>query len=148
MMPREISAGAIIFRQVDNKPLYLLLHYPAMNHRSSRDFWDFPKGHIEPNESIVQTIRREVKEETAIDDLVFIRGYKETIKYFFVHQGQKIFKIVIFLLAQTQTEKVIISDEHCGFAWLPYDEAVKTVTFENSKQLLKKADVFVKKLKK
>jgi len=79
---------------------------------------------------------------------VFIRGYKETIKYFFVHQGQKIFKIVIFLLAQTQTEKVIISDEHCGFAWLPYDEAVKTVTFENSKQLLKKADVFVKKIKK
>jgi len=66
----------------------------------------------------------------------------------FCSSGTKIFKIVIFLLAQTQTEKVIISDEHCGFAWLPYDEAVKTVTYENSKQLLKKADVFVKKLKK
>jgi len=94
MMPREISAGAIIFRQVDNKPLYLLLHYPAMNHRSSRDFWDFPKGHIEPNESIVQTIRREVKEETAIDDLVFIRGYKETIKYFLFIRDKKFLKLL------------------------------------------------------
>jgi len=51
MMPREISAGAIIFRQVDNKPFYLLLHYPAMNHRSSRDFGIFPRDILNPTKA-------------------------------------------------------------------------------------------------
>lgn len=142
-MPREISAGALIFREESGKVLYLLLHYPAMDHRASRDFWDFAKGHVEAKESVTETIRREVKEETGIGDLEFIPGFKETIKYFFIHNEQKIFKIVIFLLAETKNEKIVISGEHAGFAWLPFSEAYETVTYSNAKQLLEKADTFI-----
>ena len=42
-MPREKSAGAVIFRREDSKIYYLLLHYTARH-------WDLSKGHIEEGE--------------------------------------------------------------------------------------------------
>ena len=57
-MKREKSAGAIVFRK-EKEPVYLLLHYEAKH-------WDFPKGHVEKNETDEQTVRREIQEETGI----------------------------------------------------------------------------------
>ncbi len=141
-MPQEKSAGAIIFRMKDGVPLYLLLHYPSKH-------WEFAKGHIEKEEKIEETVRREVQEETGIKDLTIIPGFKEYSKYFFKKgydlkgEAKKkapwVFKLVTFLLASTETENVKISEEHIGFAWLPIDQAVKKVTFKNAKELLKKA---------
>ena len=48
-MPREKSAGAIIFRKENNIIYYLLLHYPSLNRKGGH--WEFAKGHIEAGES-------------------------------------------------------------------------------------------------
>jgi len=127
-------------------PHYLLLHYPSRH-------WEFAKGHIEDGETVEQTVRREVREETGIGDLNIIPGFKEHAKYFFRRnyglEGKArekapwVFKLVIFLLAKTTTEHVQISHEHKGFAWLPFDQAVKKTTYKNAKELLKKANEFV-----
>lgn len=145
-MPRENSAGAIIYRMVKGEPHYLLLHYPSGH-------WEFAKGHIEEGENVEQTIKREVQEETGIADLEIIPGFKENSKYFFRKsyglkgEAKKIapwvFKLVVFLLAQTQTENVTLSKEHIGFAWLPIKDAVKKITFKNAKTLLRKANDYV-----
>ena len=55
-MPLEKSAGAIIFRK-NKKIKYLLLHYPSASKTQAKDYWDFPKGHIEKGETIEQTVR-------------------------------------------------------------------------------------------
>ena len=75
-MPKEKSAGAIIFRKEDGNIYYLLLHYPSGH-------WEFPKGHIEGKETEEETVKREATEETGIKDLVILPGYKKYIKYFF-----------------------------------------------------------------
>lgn len=149
-MPREKSAGAIIFRMIGNEPHYLLLHYPSGH-------WEFAKGHIEEKENFEKTIRREVEEETGIKDLKIISGFKEYIKYFFRKSyGLKgkarkkapwVFKLVVFLLAETKTEEVKISQEHKAFLWLPYDQALKRLTYKNAKNLLKKANEYTKQYK-
>ncbi len=149
-MPQEKSAGAIIYLMKDNVPHYLLLHYPSKH-------WEFAKGHIEEGENIEETVRREVEEETGIKDLKIIPGFREYSKYFFrksydlVGEAKKnapwVFKLVTFYLAETKTEDVIISDEHGGFIWLPIEEALKKVTFKNAKELLRKADDYLIKLK-
>lgn len=141
-MPKEKSAGAIIFRMKNNTPYYLLLHYPSGH-------WEFAKGHIEEKESIEDTVKREVEEETGIKDLKVIPGFKEYSKYFFRKsyglEGEAkkkapwVFKLVVFLLVETKTEDVKISKEHIGFAWLLFEEAVKKITYKNAKELLKKA---------
>ena len=149
-MPIERSAGAIIFRLQPayhppasralkkGKIFYLLLHYPS-SAKASRDYWDLPKGHVEKKEKELDTAKREVEEETGLRDIKFIEGFKETIKYFFKFKGKNILKFVTFYLAETKTKKVKVSKEHLGFAWLPYEEALKKLTFQNAKEILKKA---------
>jgi len=141
-MPIEKSAGAVIFRKEGNKIYYLLLHYPS-NAKAPREYWDFPKGHIEKGEKIEETVKREVKEETGLKDIKLIEGFKEWIKYFFKFKGKNIFKIVTFFLAETKTKTVKVSFEHIGFKWLPYEEAIEKLTFKNAKDILKKANDYL-----
>ena len=157
-MPLEKSAGAIIFRKPrsrtfgslrgkeNNKIYYLLLHYPSASHRAEKDYWDFPKGHVEKGEKEIDTVKREVFEETDLKDIKFIEGFKEWIKYFFKFKGKTVFKIVTFYLIETRSEKVKISGEHIGYKWLPYEEAIEKLTFKNAKEILRKADAFLTNL--
>jgi len=136
---KEQSAGAIVFRK-DKEIMYLLLHYDAGH-------WDFPKGHIEEGETELETLKREVKEETSIDDIDIIKAFKEKIHYFYRSKKDLISKEVVFYLAKTQTEKIRISFEHKGYEWLPYDQAIEKLTFKNAKEMLEKANKFLKKHK-
>jgi 8-oxo-dGTP pyrophosphatase MutT (NUDIX family) len=150
-MPREKSAGAIIYRMENNVPHYLLLNYPSGH-------WEFPKGHIEGKESEEETLRREVTEETGIENIRILPGFKKYIKYFFRQYKDRvseedrksgkipwIFKLVVFFIAETKTKEVKISDEHKGFVWLPIEEAIEKTTFKNSKKLLREASEFISK---
>ncbi|OHA64364.1 MAG: hypothetical protein A2842_00545 [Candidatus Wildermuthbacteria bacterium RIFCSPHIGHO2_01_FULL_48_25] len=141
-MPRELSAGSLVFRVEDAKPFFLLLHYPGRR-RSGKGYWDFPKGHVEGQETEEQTVRREVAEETGIHDLEFKRGFRQTIRYFFQTQEGRIFKVVIFYLAQTKTKDVKVSFEHTGYQWATFGEAMSQLKFNNAKILLNKANQFL-----
>lgn len=141
-MPIEKSAGVVIFRREDDKIFYLLLHYPS-SAKSKKDYWDFPKGHIEKGEKEIETVKREVGEETGLKDLKFIEGFKEWIKYFFKFKGKNVLKFVTFYLAETKTKEIEISFEHIGYKWLQYEEALEQLTFDNAKEILKKANDYL-----
>jgi len=157
-MPKEKSAGAIIFRKEDGKNYYLLLHYrPAHPGQKRGGHWEFAKGHIEGQEKEEETIIREVKEETGLSDIKIMPGFKEYIKYFFRKnyglEGEArkkapwVFKLVVFCVAETQTKEIKISDEHDNFIWLPFEDAFKKLTYKNAKEILKRANDFVAKQK-
>lgn len=143
-MPIEKSTGVIIFRKEKGKIFYLILHYPVDKRiPSSKGHWDYVKGHIEKGESLKDTIRREAKEEAGIEDLKFVEGFKEWFEYFFKLKGEDIFKIVTFLLAETKTKEIKLSYEHVDYKWLPYEEALKQLTFKNAKNVLEKAHKYL-----
>jgi len=135
-MKREKSAGAIVFGK-DKEPKYLLLHYEAKH-------WDFPKGNVEKNETDTETVTREIAEETGITDVEIIQGFKEKIQYYYKLKNELINKEVIFYLAKTNTKEVKLSFEHIGYIWLPYDKAIGKLTFKNAKEILEKANEFLK----
>jgi 8-oxo-dGTP pyrophosphatase MutT (NUDIX family) len=135
-MKHERSAGAIVFRK-GKEPLYLLLHYGAKH-------WDFPKGHIEANETDLEALKREVKEETGIKDIEIVRDFKEKIQYFYKLKKELISKDVVFYLAKTKTAQIKLSFEHIGSKWLPYKKAIEQLTFKNAKEILKQANKFLK----
>lgn len=143
-MPLEKSAGAIVFRKEKKENYYLLLHYPS-SVKSSKDYWDLPKGHIKKREKEIETVKREIEEETGLKEVEFIDGFKKQIRYFFKFRGKNILKFVIFYLAETKIKKINISNEHLGYEWLSFEKAVEKLTFKNTKEILEKADDFISK---
>lgn len=102
-----------------------------------------PKGHIEQGETEERAAKREVKEETGLNDVEFVEGFREEIHYWFKFQGKTISKTVVFYLGQTHEETITISSEHLGYEWLPCEEALEKLTFQNARDVLKKAHGFV-----
>ena len=135
-MNKESSAGAVVFRK-GKETVYLILKY-------EEGHWDFPKGNIEEGETDEETIKREVMEETGIDDIAIIKEFREKIHYFYMLNDELVSKEVVFHLAETEKDKIKLSFEHMDFKWLNFEEAMKKLTFENAKNVLKKADGFLK----
>jgi len=134
----ERSSGAVVFRK-EGGVKYLLLLYGAGH-------WDYVKGHIEGEENEEQTMLREAHEEAGLDDLKIKPGFREVVHYYFTVRGKKVYKEVVFLLAETHREEIILSHEHSDFRWLSYEDAVKLLTFKGSKDILRKANNFLEKL--
>lgn len=136
-MKIEKSAGVIVFRNENGKRFYLLLE-------KENGQIDFPKGNIEKGEKIIEAAKRETAEETGVENLKFIDGFKETIRIFYKWEGELILKFITFFLAETETKEAKISFEHKNFYWLPCENAIEKLSFKNSKKLLKKAEEFLK----
>ena len=91
--------------------------------------WDFPKGMVEAGEDPLAAARREVREETLIDDLEFNWGevYQETGPY-----GNR--KIARYYVAATRTEKITLPvspelgrPEHDEWRWVDRETALSLV---------------------
>ncbi len=148
MENQETSVGAFIYK-IEKEEILFLLIYSERNKE-----WGFPKGHIEPNETELETAKREIKEETGITDIQFdnnfccmdvykIKGTLPTTK------NRIIDKKVIYYLARTKEDfKGSVDDEIGQGKWLNYNQSIKYLKYDNQKILLKKAYIFLKEGKK
>lgn len=136
---QERSAGVILFREdpaATGGRRFLLLDYGK--------YWDYPKGHVEKDESDQDAAVRELAEETGITNAEFLEGFAEEIAYFFRHPKRGLVrKTVVFFLARTDTTDVALSDEHVGYDWLGADEALKRVKYPTAKQVFRAATAFL-----
>lgn len=108
----RLSAGVVVVRRDPAGWRFLLL-------RAYRN-WDFPKGMVEPGEEPLAAARREVREETLIEDLQFTWGEvsRETGPY-----GHR--KLARYYLAETGTAGVVLPvslelgrPEHDEWRWV------------------------------
>jgi len=132
------SAGIVVYFKRKEKFQYLLLHYEAGH-------WGFPKGKIEEDEDKRETALRELKEEASL--LATIHdGFEYSFEYFFKEKdGDLAKKTVYFFVGRTRSKKVRLSDEHVGFEWLEYEQAIEKLTYDNARKLLEKANKFLQK---
>ena len=130
----EKSCGAVIFTEQDGKRLYLV-ELMRQGHSS------ICKGHVEGDETELQTAAREIMEETALT-VEFIDGFRETIEYS-PHEGR--WKTVVFFLAKADSTLVTAQEEEVSaISWLPYEEALSTLTYSSDRETLKKAEDFLR----
>ncbi len=133
----EFSAGTILYYQGPKKRFYFLLQ----NHKGD---WGFPKGNIEKGETTFETALRETKEETGIEKIRILEGFKKEITWFyFSKQKKKIFKKAYFYLAKAKQKKFKISFEHQKGGWFEYKKANALLTFDNYKNILEEAEDFL-----
>jgi bis(5'-nucleosidyl)-tetraphosphatase len=130
-MLEERSAGTILYQESPLGKKYLLLNYPSGH-------WDFVKGNIEKDETFKQTVVREVMEETGITDIEFVDGFEDKVEYYYQRDGEVIHKEVIFFLAHTKTNNIILSHEHQDYTWLNFNDTLKKLTYKTAQNLFKK----------
>ncbi|MBW3022806.1 NUDIX domain-containing protein [Candidatus Woesearchaeota archaeon] len=138
-MPQEFSAGFIVYIKEGSEIKYLLIEYKG-------GYWGFSRGNIEKGEKSRDTAYRELKEETGLSDVRPLEGFKEIIEFFYRKEGQVIHKDVTFYLAEAKLEdkdKITLT-EHYGYVWLTFEEATAKLKFKNDKEVLKKANEFLK----
>jgi 8-oxo-dGTP pyrophosphatase MutT (NUDIX family) len=137
-MKQEHSAGVVVYwrdKKADSL-LFLILHNAAGH-------WDFAKGKLEAGETTRDAALRETKEETGLD-VTLSEGFEQMISYFYKDRtGQLISKTVVFFVGEAFSQDVLLSREHLYFKWLPFEDALNTLTFTNGKQLLKMAGQFL-----
>lgn len=132
-MLRQFSAGGIVF-----KGDQVLVAQNSSIKDNKISFWGFPKGHLEEGESSASAALREVEEETGIKAKIIQKVGQS--KYIFTQKGEKIFKVVtIFLMEYESGEPIPQVEEINEVVWTDPQTALKTLTFKNDKNLLKKA---------
>ena len=145
MTKQEKSAGAIIY-YIDEEPFFLFLENTLKT-----TYWEFPKGKIEENEKIEETVKREVKEETTLENFEMIKGFKHILRWFYKFQNEIIHKEAVYLLVKIkkeEAEKVKINLEHQKFKWMTFEEAMKEVKIKSNREMLEKAFKFIKEHEK
>lgn len=131
-MIEERSAGVILFNRAEGIQ-FLVLKYPSGH-------WDFVKGNIEEGEEEEETVKRELFEETGINNLEIHQGFNEKAEYNYYKKNNKVHKIVSYYLGETNQKQVKLSFEHLEYKWSNYEGLMKLITFENSKEILKKGN--------
>jgi len=138
---RVVSAGIIIFRKTRDGLKFLLMY-------QGRGYWNFPKGKIEKEERSWQTALREVQEETGLkeSELKLVGNFKTFERFFYRRGREKIFKVVILYLAQTEQKQVqVLSREHSGYGWFQPAEAKKMLAkHPDSVKIVQKAYNFLR----
>lgn len=124
-MEKEKSCGCIV---IDNGKVLLIQHL--------KGHWDIPKGHMEAGETEQETALREVKEETGVDVEV-ISDKRYTLEYTVENGNLK--EVIYFIAKKIGGEEKAQETEVSEIRWLAFDEAVEMLTYDNSKELLRKA---------
>jgi 8-oxo-dGTP pyrophosphatase MutT (NUDIX family) len=152
---REFSSGGVVFKNKSGQVLWLLAA-TVPNEVFPNIVWRLPKGWIDDTapgipgpmasgrvkadeDSLRDTALREVREEGGVDAKIIEKI--GTVKYFYTFPGKgKILKFVTFYLMEYAGDRPEGFDgETSEVAWLPFEAAIKKLSFGVEKEVLKEA---------
>ena len=125
-MPDFSHAGGVVVRSSGERHRFLVV-------QASRnpDHWVLPKGHIDPGEGAAEAAVREVREETGVvAEIVCELGVDS---YSLPHEDVR----ALYYLMRSTGE--VPADEDRALRWLELGEALGTLSFEGSRNLLEQA---------
>lgn len=137
-MELEITSGAVVYQKEDAKIKYLLLQSTNKN-----QFWGFPKGHVEANESLLETAKREIMEETQLD-LSIDPEFSVATEYDLPNGNHKQMTLFTAQVAPKQVVKLQAAEiKNAG--WFDYETAREKLTYDNLKLLLDQVNTHLEK---
>ena len=129
------SCGFVPYREVGGERQYLIIH-------SRNGDCGFPKGHMEPGETEHETAIRELKEETNMEVRI-IDGFRRQIEYPLPHRENVMKRSVYFLGKCADGTLVCQECEVAAALFVPFEEALEALTFEETKEILRDAEEFL-----
>lgn len=99
----------------------------------------FPKGHMDPGETFLETAKRELLEEVGISDIEIDENKMVTETYYFDQGDTCIKKVVHMFPGFVSGKQVTIQDEEVSqYYWLSEKNALEKITFKEQKDSFKK----------
>ncbi|MCF7831338.1 MAG: NUDIX domain-containing protein [Candidatus Pacebacteria bacterium] len=132
---KDYAYGCIIFNDIQN-PTHVVLVHHASGHIA------FPKGHKEGDEDTIIAMRREVKEETGITDVVLVDAEPLVERYSFKTDGIKYEKEVLFWIGSAPMHDTELQPELPDVVrawWCSLADVAKTLTYTESYALYNKS---------
>lgn len=130
----EKSCGAVLY-QTDHNVRYYLIVESTSGHIS------FPKGHIESGETEWETACREIYEETGIQKMNRIDGFRESFVCL-TEKGNR--KEIVYFLAKFAEKTIVLQDgELISSQMLPLEEACKRINTQEEREILRKAEEYL-----
>lgn len=134
-MTYEKSCGAVVCIKEKGERKYVLA-------RSLTGSWGFPKGHMEPGETEEQTALREIYEEVHLKP-VLCEGFRTTDEYPLPDKADTV-KQVVFFCATCEDQGLRAQRSELREARLAtYEEALRLLSFESSRRVLREAHAFL-----
>lgn len=132
----EKSCGAVVFVNENNSVRYLLMC-------SMEGVYGFPKGHMEGNETEIETALREVREETNVH-IRLVGDFRADIEYM-LQSKKDTLKHVTYFLATYDGDQTVIPQEGecCDVRLVSYEEAMALLPYERTQQVLKQANDYL-----
>jgi 8-oxo-dGTP pyrophosphatase MutT (NUDIX family) len=128
----EVSSGAVIASVADGTILLL--------HEQREDRWCFPKGHVEPGESLLAAARRETLEETGLADLRFVEEVASVhYRFYDPARERNVIKTAVYFLALASDGEVRTEPIFDRYRWTPRAEAFRALRFPDDREALAKA---------
>ena len=113
--------GVAVKGLIEKEGKYLLLKRP-LDEDHKPGTWDVPGGRLEPGENPFEGLKREVKEETALDIEI---GRPHWVHHFTRDDGQVI-TMIVFLCTNGSGE-IVLSHEHTKYGWFSPAEAMEKI---------------------
>jgi len=153
-MPREISAGGIVLREISGMWHAALIEpqrEDSSSRKRSRAVLALPKGLIDPGEKPAATAIREVHEETGVVGEVITK--LADIKYVYLRtwgDGERVFKIVSFYLLRYLSGEINdltpeMRIEVKRALWVPLAEAPRQMAYSNERKVVRQAQDYLEK---
>lgn len=115
-----------------------------IQHRNYEIYWTCPKGRVEPGETPEVTAVRELKEETGLDVRRFLQKEPLLEEFYWVYQGEKQLKRVLYFIAEVEGQVDIQDPEIAHGEWVPLSQAAKRIVHPEGKETLKQVEKIVK----
>ncbi len=139
----QVSAGGVIYRERGDSAVEVALI--AYTSRGGERVWCLPKGGVEPNESLEETARREVWEETGL--VGDVEGKLGAIQYWYYGRQERVryHKSVHFFLLRYREGQVEDHDREAEeVRWFPIGTALEALTYENERSVLLQASAAIR----
>lgn len=129
----EKSCGAVVYNEDKQERTYLLIRNRSQN-------VGFPKGHIEYGETELQTVQREILEETGLRVEIhenFRRLYDYKVKF-------SVNKRAVYYLAKYTGQHIFPQEDEVLEYWIvPYTRARDLLTFDADRQILEEVEAYL-----
>lgn len=127
----------------NNKGDILLLQVnPAQLNGDNKTYWDLPGGRVQKGDSVTDTLKREVAEETGIHDIGTTKEVGMVIANIRIPIGNDTVGLIlgIYECEVADASSITISDEHIAYDWFAPKEAAKLLAIKYPKHFCELID--------